>query len=46
MRHPTIIEIGGLSLVVGALAFVGIFAYLAASMDWSVRESPPRIWTI
>jgi hypothetical protein len=34
MRHPTIVEIGGLSLVVGALAFVGIFAYLAASMDY------------
>jgi hypothetical protein len=34
MRHPTIVEIGGLSLVVGALTFVGIFAYLAASMDY------------
>ncbi len=34
MRRPPIIEIGGLSLVVAALAFVGIFAYLAASMDY------------
>jgi hypothetical protein len=34
MRHPTVVEIGGLSLVVGALTFVGIFAYLAASMGY------------
>lgn len=30
----TVVRVGGLSLVVGALAFVGIFAYLAASMDY------------
>lgn len=34
MPKPTIIEVGGMSLIVGALAFVGIFSFLAASMDY------------
>ena len=34
MRSPTIARVGGAALIVGALAFVGVFAYLAARFDY------------
>jgi hypothetical protein len=33
-RHATIIRIGGLSLILGAVAFMGVFSYLAAQFNY------------
>jgi len=49
MQHRKMIVAGGLSLVVGALAFVFVFAYLAANFDYpgilkgSAAEVLPRL---
>ena len=49
MQHRPIIIAGGLSLVVGALAFVSVFSYLAANFDYpgildgSASEVLPRL---
>jgi Domain of unknown function (DUF4386) len=49
MQHRPVIVIGGLSFVVGALAFVSVFSYLAANFDYpgildgSAAEVLPRL---
>jgi hypothetical protein len=49
MQHRPIIIAGGLSFVVGALAFVSVFSYLAANFDYpgildgSASEVLPRL---
>jgi hypothetical protein len=34
MREPTIIRAGGVALIAGAIAFLGVFAFLAAQFDY------------
>ena len=34
MREQTVIRVGGVSLIVGAVAFLGVFAFLAARFDY------------
>jgi hypothetical protein len=49
MQYRTMIVVGGVSLVVGALAFVGVFGYLAANfnypdiLDGTAAEVLPRL---
>jgi len=49
MRHLTIVRAGGLALIVGALAFVAVFSYLAASfgypevLDGAAPDVLPRL---
>jgi hypothetical protein len=49
MQHRPMIVIGGLSFVIGALAFVSVFSYLAANFDYpgildgSAAEVLPRL---
>ena len=49
MQHRSMITAGGLSFVVGALAFVSVFSYLAANFDYpaildgSAAEVLPRL---
>jgi hypothetical protein len=34
MREHTIIRVGGVALIAGAMAFLGVFAFLAARFDY------------
>ncbi len=41
MREQVVIRTGGLALIVGAVAFVGVFAFLAARFDYpSILDGP------
>ena len=43
MREQTVIRVGGVSLIVGAVAFLGVFAFLAARFDYpSILDGPAR----
>ena len=49
MQHRRMIAAGGLCFIVGALAFIGVFSYLAANFDYpqildgSAAEVLPRL---
>src|SRR5688500_9163950 len=49
LRNVTAVRAGGLSLVLGAIAFVGVFSYLAANfsypevLDGAATEVLPRL---
>jgi hypothetical protein len=34
MREPTVVRAGGVALIAGAIAFLGVFAFLAARLDY------------
>jgi Domain of unknown function (DUF4386) len=43
MREQTVVRTGGIALIAGAVAFVGVFSYLAARFDYpSILDGPAR----